>query len=160
MSPALVRVLRRRAFLALALVPLVTFTWVLGQTSEVRAGDAPVEVVSWVPTLGMDLAFRLGALQWLLALIVSGVGALVLVYCAWYFNDDDPGRASFTGNFTAFAGSMLGLVLQEACARAGVGGPGSLRVAASPQAYVARSTEVTEWPGSPSSRSRLTSTTW
>ena len=58
-----------------------------------RAGDAPVEVVSWVPTLGMDLAFRLGALQWLLALIVSGVGALVLVYCAWYFDDDDPGLA-------------------------------------------------------------------
>ena len=111
MSPALVRVLRRRAFLALAMVPLITFTWVLGQTSEVRAGDAPVEVVSWVPTLGMELAFRLGALQWLLALIVSGVGALVLVYCAWYFNDDDPGLASFTGNFTAFAGSMLGLVL-------------------------------------------------
>ena len=111
MSPALVRVLRRRAFLALAMVPLITFTWVLGQTSEVRAGDAPVEVVSWVPTLGMELAFRLGALQWLLALIVSGVGALVLVYCAWYFNDDDPGLASFTGNFIAFAGSMLGLVL-------------------------------------------------
>ena len=111
MSPGLVRVLRRRAFLVLALVPLITFVWVLGQASEVRAGEAPVEVVSWVPTLGMELAFRLGALQWLLALIVSGVGALVLVYCAWYFDDDDPGLASFTGNFTAFAGSMLGLVL-------------------------------------------------
>ena len=30
----------------------------------------------------------------------------------------------------------------------------------SAQAYLARSTEVTEWPGFPSSRSRLTSTTW
>jgi multicomponent Na+:H+ antiporter subunit A len=50
MSPTLVRVLRRRAFLALAIVPLITFVWVLGQTREVRAGEAPVEVVSWVPT--------------------------------------------------------------------------------------------------------------
>ncbi len=110
-SPWLVRRLQRRAFLMLATVPLVTFIWVLGQTSRVRGGSPPVEVVGWVPTLGMDLAFRLGALQWLLALIVTGVGALVLVYCTWYFDDEDPGLSGFTSSFTAFAGSMLGLVL-------------------------------------------------
>lgn len=111
MAPWLVRLLRGRAFLVLALVPLATFGWALSHTGGVRGGRAPVEVVSWVPSLGVDLAFRMGALQWLMVLIVTGIGALVMVYCAWYFADDDPGLSSFAGIFVAFAGSMLGLVL-------------------------------------------------
>lgn len=110
-SPWLVRVLRSRAFLVLALVPLLSFGWALGNTPGVRAGRAPVETINWVSSLDIDLAFQMGALQWLMTLIVTGIGALVLVYCAWYFADDDPGLASFAGTFIAFAGSMLGLVL-------------------------------------------------
>lgn len=110
-SPWLVGVFRSRAFLVLALVPLVSFGWALSQTGSVRDGHASVEVVSWVPSLGIDLAFRMGALQWLMALIVTGIGALVLAYCAWYFSDYDAGLSSFSGTFIAFAGSMLGLVL-------------------------------------------------
>ncbi len=111
LSPWLVRVFRRRAFLVLALLPLVGFGWTLAQTNRVRLGNAPVETVSWVPSLGVELAFRMESLQWLMALIVTGIGALVLAYCAWYFSDDDPGLSSFSGTFMAFAGSMLGLVL-------------------------------------------------
>lgn len=111
LAPVLVARLGRRAFLVLALVPLVGFSWLLGQTSGVRAGQVVVEVVDWVPSLDIELAFRLGALQWLMALIVTGIGALVLAYCAWYFPDEDPGLSSFAGTFVAFAGSMLGLVL-------------------------------------------------
>jgi multicomponent Na+:H+ antiporter subunit A len=111
MSTWLVTVLGRRAFLVLALVPLVAFGWTLGQTAAVHAGQSSVQILSWVPSLDIELAFRMGALQWLMSLIVTGIGALVMVYCAWYFAEDDPGLASFAGTFTAFAGSMLGLVL-------------------------------------------------
>lgn len=110
-SPWLVRVLRRRAFLVLALVPLVSFGWALAQTGAVREGRESVQVLDWVPSLDIDLAFRLGALQWLMTLIVTGIGALVMAYCAWYFDDDDPALATFAGVFVAFAGSMIGLVL-------------------------------------------------
>jgi multicomponent Na+:H+ antiporter subunit A len=111
LAPWLVTALRRRAFLVIALVPLAGLGWTLAQTRAVQAGRVPVEHVGWVPSLDMDLAFRLGALQWLMALVVTGIGALVLVYCASYFDDDDPGLASFASMFIAFAGSMLGLVL-------------------------------------------------
>ncbi|HEY0644208.1 MAG TPA: proton-conducting transporter membrane subunit, partial [Nocardioides sp.] len=110
-APWWVTVLKRRAFLVIALVPLAGLGWTLGQTGAVRAGRVPVEHLGWVPSLDMDLAFRLGALQWLMALVVTGIGALVLVYCASYFDDDEPGLATFASVFIAFAGSMLGLVL-------------------------------------------------
>ncbi|WP_068265783.1 Na+/H+ antiporter subunit A [Janibacter limosus] len=112
-APGLAKLLNRRSFLVLALVPAVTFAWLLAQTSRVTDGHAVVEQISWVPQLGMDFDLRLGTLQWLLGLLVSGVGALALVYCAWYFKPDDPSLWRFTGVFTAFAGAMLGLVLAD-----------------------------------------------
>ncbi len=48
-----------------------------------------------------------------MALVVSGIGALVLFYCAWYFHDDAHGLGYFAGSFTSFAGAMLGLVLSD-----------------------------------------------
>ena len=112
-APSLVRLLGRRAFLALALVPAAAVVWALTATERVRDGGARTEVVSWVSSLDLDLAFRLAALQWVMVLVVAGVGALVLAYCAWYFDDDEPGLGRFAGTFVAFAGAMLGLVLAD-----------------------------------------------
>jgi multicomponent Na+:H+ antiporter subunit A len=69
--------------------------------------------VTWVPSLGLELAFRADTLSWLMMLIVGGVGALVLFYCAWYFEDTEPGLGRFAGCLTAFAGAMLGLVTSD-----------------------------------------------
>ena len=108
-APAMARALGRKVFMALAIVPLATFVWAVLNAP----GAAPVtQTVSWIPSLGTDLAFRMGALQWLLTLVVAGVGALVLFYCASYFHDDDR-VGSFAATFIAFAGSMLGLVLAD-----------------------------------------------
>jgi len=112
-SPWLVLRAGRRAFLALAAVPLAGAIWVAAQTSAVHDGEMLVEVHPWVGSIGMDLAFAMGTLQWLMALIVLGIGALVLGYCAWYFDDDDDGVPRFAGVLVAFVASMLGLVLAD-----------------------------------------------
>ena len=39
--------------------------------------------------LGIRLAFRLDGLSLLFALLVTGIGALVLVYAGSYFKDDE-----------------------------------------------------------------------
>ena len=112
-APLLVRWWGRRAFWALALAPASAAVWALSWTSEVRAGKGPVEVVDWVPALGLELSFRLDTLSWLMTVVVGGVGALVLVYCAAYFSAKASGLGRFGGVFTAFAGSMLGLVTAD-----------------------------------------------
>ena len=50
-----------------------------------------------------------------MALLVTGIGVVVLVYASGYFHDDpSPGRVvRFAGYFTLFAGAMLGLVVAE-----------------------------------------------
>jgi multicomponent Na+:H+ antiporter subunit A len=112
-APALVRLLGRRAFLFLALVPTVAFAWALAWTGRVADGAVAIQVVEWVPALDLDLAFAMGSLQWALTLVVTGIGAPVLAYCAWYFADSEPGLSSFAGHFVAFAGAMLGLVVAD-----------------------------------------------
>ncbi len=107
LAPPLVRLLGTRAFLVLAAVPLVSFGWVAAQSTAVADGEVLTEVVQWVPALDMELALAMGTLQWALALVVTGVGALVLAYCTWYFKAEEPGLPTFAGSFLAFAGTML-----------------------------------------------------
>jgi multicomponent Na+:H+ antiporter subunit A len=113
LAPVLVRWWGRQAFLVLALVPAAGFAWVLTQLGAVTGGGEVREFTPWVPALDLDIALRLDALSSTFALLVTGVGALVLVYCARYFEPGDDGTARFAGNLTAFAGSMLGLVLAD-----------------------------------------------
>ncbi|HEX6057091.1 MAG TPA: Na+/H+ antiporter subunit A, partial [Intrasporangium sp.] len=112
-APVLVRLFHRKAFLVLALVPATAFGWLVSVSTEVRDGHGPIQQFSWVPGLGLDLDFRVTTLSWVLGLLVTGVGALVLLYCTWYFRPDDDTLWRFTSAFTAFAGAMLGLVLTD-----------------------------------------------
>ncbi len=112
-APVLVRYLDRNAFLLLALVPASAFAWLVAVAGGVRDGHGPEQRVTWVPGLGLDLDFRLTTLSWVLAMLVTGVGALVLFYCRWYFSAGDPTLWRFTSVFMAFAGAMLGLVLTD-----------------------------------------------
>ncbi|GEA86848.1 Na+/H+ antiporter subunit A [Cellulomonas cellasea] len=112
-APVLVRWIGRKAFWVLALAPASATVWALTQTAAVQAGEGPVEVVRWIPSLGLELAFRLDTLGWLMTLLVGGVGALVLVYCSAYFSPKATGLGRFSGVLTAFAGAMLGLVTAD-----------------------------------------------
>ncbi|WP_298803591.1 Na+/H+ antiporter subunit A [uncultured Pseudokineococcus sp.] len=112
-APALVRVLGRRAFLVLALVPAASLVWLVSLLVGGGPGVERVEVVPWAPFLDLELAFRVDPLSLVLGLLVTGVGALVLAYCTSYFDDDEEGLGRFAGVLVAFAGAMLGLVLAD-----------------------------------------------
>jgi multicomponent Na+:H+ antiporter subunit A len=113
LAPVLVRWWGRQAFLALALVPAAGFGWVLAQLSAVLDGREVQETVEWIPALDLQIALRLDALALLFAGLVTGVGALVLLYCARYFEPGEEGTGRFAATLTAFAGSMLGLVVAD-----------------------------------------------
>ncbi|PZF81460.1 Na+/H+ antiporter subunit A [Jiangella anatolica] len=113
LAPALVTWLGRRALLLLAVVPAAGFAWAAAMTGELRDGGSVEQRVRWVGSLGLELSFRLTTLTWVMTLLVTGVGALVLAYCAAYFRRDDAGLPRFAGLLTAFAAAMLGLVLAD-----------------------------------------------
>ncbi len=68
--------------------------------------------VPWVPSLGLTFSLRLDALGYLMALLILGIGLLVVVYAKYYLAPEQrTGR--FFGPLLAFMGAMLGIALSE-----------------------------------------------
>ncbi len=111
--PWLVGRIGPRAFLVGALVPIAAFVHAALQTPAVLAGQVPFETYAWIAPLGVDISMRMDTLGWVMALIVSGVGALVMIYCRWYFAGKTQGVGQFAAVLLAFAGAMYGLVLTD-----------------------------------------------
>ncbi len=111
--PLLVRVWGARAFAVGALIPAAAFVHAVILTPAVIADETPFESFAWIPQLGLNLSMRMDVLGWVMTLIVSGVGALVLLYCRWYFRDDATSLGQFAGVLLGFAGAMYGLVLTD-----------------------------------------------
>lgn len=110
-SPA-VRWLGPRAALMLAALPAGIALWLGGHQAGIAAGETLSWSQPWVPSLGIELAFRLDGLSALFALLVTGIGSLILVYAGGYLKDDARlGR--FLAFLLVFMGAMLGLVTAD-----------------------------------------------
>lgn len=103
----------RLGYLILSVIPAFAFLAITRVGSGVLDGTASEENWAWVPQLGLQLTFRLDHLSWVMALIVTGIGTLVLVYCTRYFSATAAGMGRFAGVFLGFAGAMLGLVTTD-----------------------------------------------
>lgn len=112
LAPLAHRLTGRRVGWLLALVPLGAFAYFLAQAGRVAGGDLPAAAYRWAPSLGLALSMRLDGLGLLFALLVTGIGALILVYAGGYFPDDaDLGR--LCAFLLLFMAAMLGLVLAD-----------------------------------------------
>jgi multicomponent Na+:H+ antiporter subunit A len=114
-APALVHRWGRRAFYPLALVPLGCLVWVASNWPG--AGPAQRIDIPWVPELSMNIALRFDSLAAIMAVLVLGIGALVLFYSAEYFHHRDGHTEnrlpSFAAELVAFSGAMFGLVVAD-----------------------------------------------
>lgn len=114
-APILFSRLGRSAFYFLAAVPGISFIWLISQYGNVYSDTLPSPSleIPWVPVLDLNLSFRMDQLSWLMSLLVLGIGALVLAYCARYFKTNDAGLGGFGAQLLAFAGVMFGLVTAD-----------------------------------------------
>ncbi len=74
------------------------------------SGSSVVWAAHWLPTLGVQIVLRLDGLAWLFAVLVLGIGALVVLYARYYMAAEDPVPRLFS-YLLAFVGAMLGIVL-------------------------------------------------
>lgn len=96
-----------------ALLPLGWLFYLAGQAPLVLGqGQAIEEHIPWVPSLGVELAFRLDGLGMLFALLVTGIGALVIIYGGGYLSGH-PYQGRFFLLITLFMVAMLGVVLSD-----------------------------------------------
>ena len=112
LAPLLHRWLGARTAPVMALLPAGLVLWLLWQWPLIATGQTLLLAWPWVPALDVSLTFYLDGLAWLFALLISAIGALVLVYSGDYLRDD-PDQPRFLVVIVAFMMAMLGLVLAD-----------------------------------------------
>lgn len=103
---------RIAAFIVTLGAALGSSLWFAAQIPIIATGGNVAFVHPWVPSLGVDLAFRLDGLSLLFALLISGIGVLVVIYAAAYLKHH-PNQARLQILLLAFMLSMLGLVAAD-----------------------------------------------
>ena len=112
LAPFVWRLTQRHAGLLLAVVPAACFVWFALQIPEVAGGGVIFESLAWVPALDVALGLRLDGLALLFALLITGIGALIVMYSGAYLKGHGQlGR--FYAYLLVFMMAMLGLVLAD-----------------------------------------------
>ncbi|MCH5644069.1 Na+/H+ antiporter subunit A [Gordonia sp. ABSL49_1] len=112
-APAVIHAMGTKGFYVLALAPAGALAWVVAEWPDADPAQARTETLEWVPSLQMDITTRFDTLAAIMSVLILGVGALVLCYCAHYFDDARPRVAIFGGEMIAFAAAMFGLVVSD-----------------------------------------------
>jgi multicomponent K+:H+ antiporter subunit A len=104
----------RRALTAwvAAAVTAAALALLLAAAPAVFDGQVLVERIDWIPAIGLNANFRLDGLALMFALLITGIGLLIILYAAWYLKPDDPAGKFFT-LLMLFMAAMLGIVLAE-----------------------------------------------
>ncbi|WP_121114827.1 monovalent cation/H+ antiporter subunit A [Croceibacterium ferulae] len=110
LSALLPRTARTAAGLVAGSVAVLATALLIPFYAPVARGEIVRLEIGWLPTLGLDLVFRVDGLAWLFAMMVLVIGALVVLYTRYYMAREDP-VPRFFSYLLAFMGSMLGIVL-------------------------------------------------
>src|SRR4051794_5541644 len=108
---ALLRVNARNAEAWLAgAVALTAFCLIGAAYPNVTNGGVVGWRTDWVAELGLAFVLRLDGFAWAFAMLITGIGFLVVLYARYYMSPSDP-VPRFFSLLLAFMGAMLGIVL-------------------------------------------------
>lgn len=96
----------------LALLPAGAMVYLLGFSGKIAAGESLRLSLNWVPSLAVNFSFFVDGLSLLFALLITGIGALILIYASGYLAGHELlGRFYFY--ILLFMAAMLGVVLAD-----------------------------------------------
>ncbi|MBL0921665.1 MAG: putative monovalent cation/H+ antiporter subunit A [Phycisphaerales bacterium] len=88
------------------------FAYFASLAPRVYASEPIAQRWEWIEALHVAISFRLDGLALVFAFLVTGVGALILLYAGAYMKDH-PRVGAFFASLLLFMASMLGLVLAD-----------------------------------------------
>ncbi len=106
------RVFKKLTPWVLSIIPLSVFILLLKKLPDVLSGNSVKEAYTWVPGLDFNLQFHLDGLSLLFALLITGIGALIVIYGGTYLSKDN-NLPRFYAFLFLFMGAMLGVVLSD-----------------------------------------------
>ena len=93
-------------------VTLAAFIGLLTNLPTVLAGEVVMARVDWMPSLGLNFTLMLDGLGFFFALLILGIGLLIIAYARQYLSRDD-NMGEFFAYLLLFQGAMVGIVLSD-----------------------------------------------
>ena len=112
LAPSLARFLKHNAAWVLALAPLWIVFHFAGMVNVVAGGEAVRGGYEWIPSLGVRFSWYLDGLSLTFALLIAGIGALVVLYAGGYLKGHEH-QGRFFSFILMFMGAMQGLVVSD-----------------------------------------------
>ncbi|KGR78142.1 Na+/H+ antiporter subunit A [Ureibacillus manganicus] len=95
------------------IVPLFLVVYYSTFIPAVSKGETVIEQLSWIPSLGISFVSYIDGLSLLFSLLISGIGALVVLYSIFYLNRKKEQLHNFYIYLLIFMSAMLGVVQSD-----------------------------------------------
>lgn len=95
------------------LVPVTLFVYFIRYFSINEAVEPTIVSIPWIPSIGIHFSLYLDSLSLLFALLITGIGSLVVLYSIFYLSKDRERLNLFYAYLMLFMGAMLGSVLSD-----------------------------------------------
>jgi multicomponent K+:H+ antiporter subunit A len=94
------------------MVSLLAFIGLLTHLPAVMAGELVTARLDWIPLLGLNVTLMLDGLGFFFAMLILGIGLLIIAYARFYLSREDNMGEFFT-YLLLFQGAMVGIVLSD-----------------------------------------------
>ncbi|MFS0780348.1 Na+/H+ antiporter subunit A [Bacillus sp. 1P06AnD] len=94
-------------------LPIVLFTYFFLKIPDIQNGQMIQETLNWIPSLGINFVAIIDGLSLLFALLITGIGSLVVLYSIFYLSKEKEQLHNFYVYLLLFMGAMLGVVLSD-----------------------------------------------
>lgn len=94
-------------------VPVMLFAYMISLIPVIRDKGFQEGTIAWMPSLGVNVHVYADGLALLFALLITGIGSLVLLYSIYYLDKNREKLVRFYVSLMLFMGAMLGLVLSD-----------------------------------------------
>ncbi|WP_292899949.1 putative monovalent cation/H+ antiporter subunit A [Nitratireductor sp.] len=111
-APVLTKALKHNAAWILALAPALIFLHFSGFVGNISEGETLSAGYVWIPSLSVDFSWFLDGLSVTFALLITGIGTLIVLYAGGYLKGHEH-QGRFFSFILMFMGSMLGLVVAD-----------------------------------------------
>jgi multicomponent Na+:H+ antiporter subunit A len=107
---------KRGAKLHIGLLPMAVavtlFIYLLTYIPQIANGEVFSNTVQWIPSYGINFTAYLDGLSLIFALLITGIGSLVILYSIYYLSENEQ-LGHFYTYLMLFMGAMLGVVLSD-----------------------------------------------
>jgi multicomponent Na+:H+ antiporter subunit A len=95
------------------ILPIILFVYFLRFISVTSKGNTVMERAEWIPSLQIGIDLYVDGLGLLFALLITGIGSLVVLYSVFYLSKETEKLNQFYVFLLLFMGAMLGVVLSD-----------------------------------------------